>query len=58
MECIFLSITPISSSNASFVHIPFLILGGTEFNCGVNLLFCGSKVGASLEIVIIEYTNL
>jgi hypothetical protein len=38
MECVFLSITSIAFSNASFVHIPFLVFGGTQFNYGVNLV--------------------
>jgi hypothetical protein len=44
MEFVLLWITSIASFNASFIHIPFLIFGGTQFSCGVDLLFCRGKI--------------
>jgi hypothetical protein len=41
-ECVPFSTTSITASNASFVHMPLLVFGGTRFSYGVGFLFCGS----------------
>jgi hypothetical protein len=51
MEYVPFSITSIANSNASFVHIPLLIFGGIQFNCGVDLLICGSRVGEIFSLL-------
>jgi hypothetical protein len=33
------------ASNASFVYMPLLVVEGNQFNCGVDLLLYGSRVG-------------
>jgi hypothetical protein len=43
-ECVLLSITSMVVSNASSIHMPLLVVEGTQFSCGVNLLLCGSEV--------------
>jgi hypothetical protein len=45
MEYVPFSIASIVNSNASFVHIPLLVFGGIQLNCGVDPLLCGSRVG-------------
>jgi hypothetical protein len=44
-ECVLLSTTSMVASNASFVHMPLLVVEGNQFNCGADLLLCGSRVG-------------
>jgi hypothetical protein len=40
-ECVPLSTTSIVDSNISFIHMPLLVFGGTQFSCGADLLRCG-----------------
>ncbi len=42
-EGVTLSTTSMVVSNASFIHMPFLIVEGIRFNCGVDLFLCGSR---------------
>jgi hypothetical protein len=44
-ECVPLSTTSMVASNALFVHMPLLVVEGNQFNCGVDFLFCESRVG-------------
>ncbi len=50
-ECVPLSTTSIVIYSISFVHMPFLVFGGTRFSCGVDILFCGSKVKGSIFLI-------
>ncbi len=54
MEYVPLSITSIASYNASSVHIPLLVFGGIQFNCGVDFLLCGSRVGGRFSLLIVR----
>ncbi len=42
-ECVFFSTASMAIYNASFIHMPFLIIEGTRFSCGVDLFLFGSK---------------
>ncbi len=44
-ECLPISTTSMVASNASFVHMPLLVVKGNQFNCGGDLLLYGSRVG-------------
>ncbi len=44
-ECVPLSITFITTSNALFVHMLLLIVEGIRLNYGVDLFFVGQKHG-------------
>jgi hypothetical protein len=35
-------------SNASFVHMSFLVIEGTRFSCGFDLFLYGSRIGGRL----------
>jgi hypothetical protein len=56
MECVPFSIISIASSNASFVHIPFLVFGNTRFNYGVDLLLCGLRARGKFSLLIVGFT--
>ncbi len=52
MEFFFLWITFIASFNAWFIHIPLKKIGGIQFSFGVDILFCGWKVGGRFSLLV------
>jgi hypothetical protein len=56
-ECAPLSITSISTSNVSFVHMPLLVFEGTQFSCGADLLLYGSRTKGRFSLLIVGFAT-
>jgi hypothetical protein len=54
-ECDLLSTTSMAISNVSSIHMPLLVVEGIEFNCGVDLILCGSKVGGRFSLFDVRF---
>jgi hypothetical protein len=51
------STTFIDVSNVSFVHMLLLVFKGTRFNCGADILLCGSRAQGRFSLLAIESTT-
>jgi len=52
---VFFSTTSIFAFNVLFVHMVFLVIKGTKFSYGVNLLFCGLGVGGIFSLLVMRF---
>jgi len=53
-----LSMVSIVISKALFVHIPLLVVEGTQFNCDADLLLCGSGANNKFSLFVIYKSNM
>jgi hypothetical protein len=49
-ECVPLSIASMIIFNVSSIHMPLLVVEGTQFNYGDDLFICGSRIGGRFSL--------